>query len=64
MQNVDLEIRGGKLVITVDLDAAPQMSASGKTEVIASTRGNARVPGDRAVFLGLNVYQYPQPGHG
>jgi hypothetical protein len=63
VQNVEMTVQDGKLVITIDLAAQTQPSASGKTEVIASTRGNARAPGDRPVFVGLNVYQYPSaPG--
>ena len=44
MRNITTEIKGGKLVITVDVSeaaikAAP-MSASGKNKVVGSTLGN------------------------
>jgi len=54
-QNVEIEVNGDKATITVDLSAAGIPSASGKTLVIASTRGN--VPIAPGVFLGVNVYR-------
>ena len=58
MNNVHTEIKGTKLVITVDISEkaikdAP-MSASGKNKLIASTSGMQQVNGS-AVRLGLNV---------
>jgi len=54
-QNIEIDVQGSKLVVTIDLDAAGIPSASGKTLVIASTRGNAPIaPG---VFAGINVYR-------
>lgn len=53
-QNVEAEVSGQKLTLTVDLSASGTPSASGKTLVIASTRGNAQVEG---VVIGLNVYR-------
>lgn len=55
MQNVQVKVTGSKLVIECDLAQSGQPSASGKTLVIASTRGNQEVaPG---VKLGLNLYK-------
>jgi hypothetical protein len=55
MKNVTFKIDGNTLVITCDLSAAGELSASGKSRVIASTKGNAEVaPG---VKLGLNLYR-------
>ena len=52
------EIKDGNLIITIPLQA-PQRSASGKTLVIASSRGNvattATVDG-KPVTIGLNAY--------
>jgi hypothetical protein len=67
MQNVDITVsEQGKLVIEVDLTEQGTRSASGKTTVIGSTRGNARVETGHSiardkgdVFVGLNVYRYP-----
>lgn len=61
MQNITHKITGDKLTVTVDLTAERTPSASGKTEVIASTRGNTELErnGKPSVFFGMNVYQYP-----
>jgi len=58
MQNVEMKVVKGKLVITVDLKAAGTESKSGKTIVVASTRGNAPVPGNEDCRIGLNLYRY------
>lgn len=56
-----VEIKGNKLCIEIDLEA-PTPSASGKTLVVASTRGNtvtsAEVDG-KPVIIGLNAYVKP-----
>lgn len=57
MSNVQMEVKGNKLTITVDLSAKGETSGSGKSEVIASTKGNVDVPGAAGVKLGLNVYK-------
>ena len=59
-QNVELKVEGNILTITVDLskDFGPSKS-SGKTIVIASSKGNVPVPGSDAK-IGLNVYKYPE----
>ncbi len=55
-------IKDGKLIITVDLNATPTPSASGKTLVVASSHGNvtttATVNG-KPVTVGLNAYIKP-----
>ena len=55
---VKAEIKNGKLLIEADLET-PTPSASGKTLVVASTRGNmataAQVNG-QPVIIGLNAY--------
>lgn len=52
------EIKGSKLVIEIDLEP-PTPSASGKTLVVASTRGNfttdVKIDG-KPVTIGLNAY--------
>jgi len=56
-----VEIKDDKLYIEIDLEK-PTPSASGKTLVIASTRGNAvttaKVDG-KPVIVGLNAYIKP-----
>jgi len=58
---MNVEIRDNKLFIEIDLEK-PTPSASGKTLVVASTRGNtvttAMVDG-KPVTIGLNAYIKP-----
>ena len=56
MENVKFEKKGNILTITVDLSKKGTVSSSGKSMVIASTRGNAPVEGTD-VIVGLNVYK-------
>jgi hypothetical protein len=57
MQNVTVKVEGNKLVIEVDLTKELRPSSSGKTILIASSEGNANVPGHEGVKFGLNVYR-------
>ena len=58
MKNVEMQLENGKLHIVVDLSQDFGPSSSGKTTIIASSEGNADVPGAAAgVKLGLNVYK-------
>lgn len=57
MQNVEMKKRGNKLTITIDLGAKGSPSSSGKTIVLASTRGNKSVPGTDDIKIGLNCYR-------
>jgi hypothetical protein len=59
MKNIDMVVKGKKLLITVDLDVTATPSQSGKSEVLASTRGNIAVPGTD-LKIGLNVYRSVQ----
>ena len=55
---MQVEIKGNQLVITLPLQA-PTPSASGKTKVVASSRGNvktsAKVDG-KEITVGVNAY--------
>ena len=56
-----VEIKGNKLCIEIDLEK-PTPSASGKTLVVASTRGNAvtdAMVDGKPVTIGLNAYIKP-----
>lgn len=57
MKNVEMKVDGNILTITVDLTKDFGPSSSGKTIIIASTEGNASIPGYEAVKVGLNVYK-------
>lgn len=56
MQNIKMSVVKNILTITVDLSKKLGPSASGKSVLIASTEGNAKVPGHEAIQIGLNVY--------
>ena len=58
MDNITIEVKGTILTLTVDLARVGTPSASGKTDVVASTRGNAQVPGYPQVRVGMNVFRY------
>ncbi len=53
------KLEGGKLVITIDVEATPRPSASGKTLVVATSGGNqataVQVQG-QPVVVGVNAY--------
>ena len=51
-----MSVNGSVLTITVDLTKDFGPSSSGKTIIIASTEGNALLPG-RTEIVGLNVYR-------
>ncbi len=55
---MNVEIKNGKLCIEIDLEK-PTPSSSGKTLVVASTRGNtvtAVMVDGKPVTIGLNAY--------
>lgn len=56
-ENCEMTVKDGILTITVKLDTDFGLSKSQKSRVIATTRGNARVPGADDVMIGLNVYK-------
>lgn len=56
MKNVEFDVKGNTLTITVDLSKEFGPSSSGKTIIIASTEGNFTLPGRNEV-VGLNVYR-------
>ena len=59
MLNCDVKVIDDVLTITVDLTKSFGPSKTGKTIVVASTKGNQRI-GDTDCILGLNVYKYPE----
>lgn len=56
MKNVDLNVEGNILTITVDLSKEFGASSSGKSIIIATTEGNYSIPG-REEKIGLNIYK-------
>lgn len=57
MKNVEMHVEGNVLTIRVDLSKEFGPSSSGKTIIIATTEGNAPVPGREDAKVGLNVYR-------
>lgn len=58
MHNVEMSVQGNILNIKVDLSKEFGPSASGKTIIIATTSGNASIPGrPDNEKIGLNVYR-------
>jgi len=49
-------IKGGKLILAIELKTEGALSKSGKSMVIASTRGNIGIPGTD-LKLGVNLYK-------
>lgn len=54
--NVDYQIKGSTLTITVDLSKRLGPSASGKTIKIASSNGNVPLGHPSGATIGINVY--------
>ena len=54
--DISYEIEGNVLTLTINLSGPGKRSASGKSLVLASTRGNVRIP-EADVMLGLNIYR-------
>ncbi len=56
-ENIRVEVKGDELVITINLKHRGSESSSGKSIIVASTKGNVNVPGTTPpVQLGLNAY--------
>ena len=58
-KNCEITVENNILTIKVDLTKDFGKSASGKTNIIATTEGNVSVPGNNSIKIGLNVYKYP-----
>lgn len=56
MENMEMTVEGDTLTIKIDLTRDLGLSKSQKTRIIASSRGNAKVPGTD-VTIGLNLYK-------
>jgi len=57
--NIEATIEDSKLVIVVDLSGRGSPSASGKTTLLGSTRGEKPIVGSdgQIVFVNLNIYK-------
>jgi hypothetical protein len=61
MENIEMKVEGTKLILVVDLTKEIGPSSSGRNTLIASTEGNANVPGVEGVKVGLYVYKAKKP---
>lgn len=57
MNNVSATIEGKKLTLVIDLSKNQGPSASGKSEIIATTKGNIELEGHDKTMIGLNVFK-------
>ena len=57
MDNVNAEVKGNQLVVTVDLSKDYGASASGKTSIVASSRGGVALAGKEGFCLNISVYK-------
>ena len=53
---MDIKVNGAIVTVTFRIDGEGTPSASGKSTVLATTRGNVTIPGTD-VKLGLNAYR-------
>lgn len=56
-KNIDMQIKDNILTVVVDLTKSFGVSTSGKSIIIASSEGNAEIPGTAGIKIGLNVFQ-------
>lgn len=59
MKNVEMTREGDILIVKIDLTKTQGPSASGKTIIVATSEGNATVPGETDMKIGINVYKSP-----
>ena len=64
VENVSIRVDGSVRVIEVDLNQTLGPSSSGKSEIIATTGGNASIPGLEEVKVGLNVFRLRKQRNG
>ena len=55
--NMDVNVDGNKLIITIELEKRLGKSKSGKSMIVASTRGNVLVPKSETIYMGINIYE-------
>jgi len=55
--NVKTVVQGNKLTIEIDLSKKLGLSSSGKSNNIASSKGNHEIDGTDGIKLGVNCYK-------
>ena len=61
MDNVTVEMKGNSLILTSDLTKNFGASSSGKTEIVASTRGGVALAGKDGYFVNISIYRKAAP---
>ena len=58
MENMKMSINEDTQILTIEVDLTKErgISKSGKSRIIATSSGNAKIPGTDAI-IGLNVYK-------
>jgi hypothetical protein len=56
MQNIAVKVAGNTVTLTINMKEDYGSSASGKSSIVASSRGNKLIE-DTGVYVGLNVYR-------
>ena len=57
MKNVEMNVEGRILTVTIDLTKEFGPSSSGKSLIVATTEGNMSLPGEDGMKIGLTVYK-------
>ena len=52
-----MHVDGDKLTVEIDLSQTHGRSRSGKTVIVATTSGNAKVPEHEDIRIGINAYR-------
>lgn len=60
MQNIEMSVTGDMLTLKIDLSKRLGPSGSGKTIIVATTAGNAKIPGHENLRIGVNCYEKPE----
>jgi hypothetical protein len=58
-QKLTAEVKGTNLILTIPMESEPGLSASGKTLVVASSKGNIETPvmvSGQPLIVGVNAY--------
>ena len=56
-ENILAAVEGDKLTLVIDLSEDLGPSSSGKTNIVASTRGSLVIPNHPHLKLGLNLFK-------
>ena len=57
MDNIEMKVDGNVLTIKVDLSKDFGKSSTGKSTIIATSKGNQTIEGTDDVKIGLNIYK-------